>query len=141
MSGGRPFVAPPANGAAACDASACCGAAELSGVRPKRCPATSAMSATSAIAATAHGSAEEKLRSSRCTSEPAGVPQRWQNLAPGASDALQAAHVEAARVAPQFEQNLPDACSPQDGQATRAVASVAEDFGEGEDGVITIKLA
>ena len=54
---------------------------------------------------------------------------------------MQDAQVEAARVAPQFEQNLPEACSPQDGQATRVVASVAEDFGEGEDGVITVKLA
>ena len=69
------------------------------------------------------------------------MPQRWQNLAPGARDALQAAQVEATRVAPQFEQNLPDACSPQDGQIPTAAASVAEDFGEEEGGVIPIKLA
>jgi len=37
----------------------------------------------------------------------AGVPQRWQNLAPGVSAVWQAAHVAPASGAPQLEQNLP----------------------------------
>ena len=126
MSGGRPPLLPPANGAAAVAWSAGCCAGVESGERPKRWPAMSAINATSAIAATAHGSPELKLRSSRGASEPAGVPHLWLNFAPGASDALHAEHVVAVRVAPQFEQNLPDACAPQEGQATVGSPEVSE---------------
>ena len=44
----------------------------------------------------------------------AGVPQRWQNLAPGVRDAPHAAHAAPASGAPQLEQNFPLAGLPQD---------------------------
>ena len=81
------------------------------------------------MAATAQGSAELKLRWSRGASEPAGVPQRWQNLAPGASAAPHAAQFVVTSVAPQFEQNLPEACLPHDGQVdVGAAAGVVGEF-------------
>lgn len=36
-----------------------------------------------------------------------GVPQPWQNRAPGVRDALQLEHTEASRAAPQLEQKRP----------------------------------
>src|SRR5512138_1934103 len=77
---------------------------------PNRWAATSAISATSAIAATAHGRADPSPRSTgraRRDSDAvavAGVPQRWQNLAPGVSGVWQAAHCAPASGAPQLEQ-------------------------------------
>jgi hypothetical protein len=44
------------------------------------------------------------------------MPQRWQNFAPGVSDAAQPAHVAPWSEAPQLEQNFPDAVAPQLGQ-------------------------
>jgi hypothetical protein len=90
----------------------------------------SAMSATSAMAATAQGSADEKLRGSFVPSAPAGVPHRWQNLAPMLSGAPQLPHVAPASEPPQFEQNLPDACVRQFGHV--CVASAEAGDGEGE---------
>ena len=40
---------------------------------------------------------------------PAGVPQRWQNRAPGVSAAEQVPHIAPASVVPQAEQKRPDA--------------------------------
>jgi|SRR5690242_5292945 len=91
--------------------------------REKRWPATSAMSATRAIAATAHGNAEPRPRSEptatarESTFAPAGVPQRWQNFAPGVSAVPHAPHWAPASGAPQFEQNFPDAGAWQVGHA------------------------
>jgi len=82
MSGGRPPLAPPANGAPCASVGAALGAALDASLdaRPNRCPATSAMSATSAIAATLQGSALEKPRWSFAPDAvppaPAGVPHR-----------------------------------------------------------------
>jgi hypothetical protein len=61
------------------------------------------------MAATPQGSAEEKLRGASAPSGPAGVPQRWQKRAAGESGAPQEAQLAGANVAPQFEQNFPDA--------------------------------
>lgn len=114
-----------------------------------RCPAMSAISATSAMAATPHGRADEKLRGSLpgaveadAGSVPAGVPHRWQKRAPGRSDALQAAQVAPASVAPQLEQNLPDACAPHDGQGEveESPARAGEGAGDGVGEVIASKL-
>ena len=130
ISGACEFPVAPANGALpaapaghAVDAS--------SGERPKRCPASNATSATSAIAASPHGSAVEKLRGlppGVLDCALAGVPQRWQNFAPGVRDAPHAPHVAAASVAPQFEQNFPLAGLPHEAQIAAAPA------GEGETG-------
>src|SRR3569833_2893487 len=86
------------------------------------------MNATSAMPATAHGRPDAKLVVLAGPSAPAAVPQRWQNLAPGVRGALQAAQLAATSVAPQFEQNLPDAFALQPGQVTTSAAeSVVED--------------
>src|SRR3954466_6160451 len=53
---------------------------------PKRWPATSATSATNAIPATAQGRALLPLLTDLALAT-AGVPHRWQNLAPGVSNA------------------------------------------------------
>jgi hypothetical protein len=94
-------------------------AASSPALRPKRCPAKSAINATNAIAATPHGKADEKLRSSRAAC-PAGVPHRWQNFAPGVSCAPQDAQATPTIAAPQAEQNLPLAAAPHDGQVCAA---------------------
>ena len=52
----------------------------------------------------------------------AGVPQRWQNLAPGVNAVWQAAHCAPASGAPQLEQYLPVAGDWHVGQV-----EVAED--------------
>jgi hypothetical protein len=111
-SGGWPVA--PAGAAAAWDC-----AASSPALRPKRCPATSAINATRAIAATAHGNDDEKLRSSR-VAWLAGVPHRWQNFAPGVSCAPQDAQATPTTAAPQAEQNLPFAAAPHDGQVCAA---------------------
>lgn len=89
------------------------------------------MSATSAMAASAQGSAVEKLRGSleldgafACAF--AGVPQRWQNLAPAVSGAPHALQVAPASDAPQLEQNRPLAGLPQDVQVPDESAGAGE---------------
>jgi hypothetical protein len=80
----------------------------------------SAIIARSAIPAIAQGSAPAKPRCSVGRSAPAGVPQRWQNFAPAVSGAPHAAQFAAASVAPQLEQNFPEAAVWQEGQSTVA---------------------
>src|SRR5687767_9421369 len=114
MSGAR---APPAG----------CGStgAWLAGPRPKRWPAASAMSASSAIPATAQGSAlpTPSARGVGAFS-PTGVPHRWQNLAPGVSDARHVAHATPCSGVPQLAQNRPLASAPQDGQDVEGEAVI-----------------
>ena len=96
------------------------------------------MSATSAIAATAQGSAEPNPRSPLSvllpgTVLPTGVPQRWQNFAPGVSAAAQLAQEVAVSAAPHVEQNLPDAVALHEGQLCAGVeAGEGDGAGEGE---------
>jgi hypothetical protein len=52
----------------------------------------------------------------------AGVPHRWQNLAPGVREAPQAPHVAPASGAPQLEQNFPLAGVPHDAHAAATPA-------------------
>ena len=79
------------------------------------------------MAATPHGSADEKLRCSVRPSAPAGVPQRWQNFAPEVRGASHAEHVAPVKGEPQFEQNFPAATVPQVGHRVVAVdAAVGE---------------
>jgi hypothetical protein len=111
-SGGWP--AAPAGGAAVWFC-----AASSPALRPNRCPAKSAINATNVIAATPHGRADEKLRSSRAA-RPAGVPHRWQNFAPGVSCAPQDVLATPTIAAPHAEQNLPLAAAPHDGQVCAA---------------------
>lgn len=84
------------------------------------------------MAATPQGSAAEKLRGGSVPSAPAGVPQRWQNRAAGERGAPQDAHAAGARVAPQFEQNFPDAGDWHAGQMRSASGAADEDGGMGE---------
>ena len=58
---------------------------------------------------------------------PAGVPQRWQNRAPGVSGAAQLAQVAPASAVPQLEQKRPVAAAPQEGQGR-----AGEEEAEGE---------
>ena len=82
------------------------------------------------MAATAHGSADPSPRSAvgaRRASEPvavAGVPQRWQNLAPGVNVVWQAEHCAPASGAPQLEQYLPVAGDWQAGQVGAVIGEV-----------------
>ena len=79
------------------------------------------------MAATAHGSADPSPRSWAAVPvrasavAPAGVPQRWQNLAPGVSSVPQAPQRAPASGTPQFEQNFPDAGDWQPGQVASDV--------------------
>jgi hypothetical protein len=77
-----------------------------------------------------HGSAAENRRGSLGSGAVAwafaGVPQRWQNFAPGVSDAPQALHVAPASDAPQLEQNFPVAGLPQDAQVPDESAGAGE---------------
>src|SRR5688500_11870364 len=84
---------------------------------PMRGPATKAMSAARAINATAQGSGS-RPRAVRGASgwAPAGVPQRWQNFAPGVSDERHPAQAAPESEAPQEAQNCPDADEPHAGQ-------------------------
>jgi hypothetical protein len=81
------------------------------------------MSATSAIAATPQGSEVDNVVRGAVAAAPAGVPHRWQNLAPGVSGAEHAPHVAPASDAPQFEQNLPTVSAPQVGHFTAAAGA------------------
>src|SRR4051812_23573376 len=72
--------------------------------------------------ATAHGTPDAKPCWFAGPSAPAAVPQRWQNFAPGVSGAPQAAQSADTSVAPQFEQNLPDALALHPGQVTTSAA-------------------
>ncbi|HEV8237285.1 MAG TPA: hypothetical protein VGP84_21890 [Gemmatimonadaceae bacterium] len=56
---------------------------------------------------------------------PAGVPQRWQNFAPGVRSVPHAAHWAPASGAAQFEQNFPDAGVWHEGQTTPDVGAGA----------------
>jgi len=49
-------------------------------------------------------------------SDPAGRPQRWQNLAWAPSGARQLTQLLGARLAPQALQNFPEAAAPHAGQ-------------------------
>lgn len=98
-----------------------CGSAfwEPSSVLPGRAlnprPAAIAKSARNASAATIHGSG---LVAAGRTAAPAvaGVPQRWQNLAPGESGAAHEVHVAPDSGAPQLAQKRPSAGAPHEGQ-------------------------
>lgn len=81
------------------------------------------------MAATPHGRAAEKLRGASTPSAPAGVPQRWQNRAAGESGAPHDAQLAGAKVAPQLEQNLPDAGDWHAGQMRSAPGAADEDGG------------
>ncbi len=108
--------------------------APASGVCPERanrCPATIAIVAKSAIAITDQrmasedpdvfgGATSDVVTPGKAT----GVPHRWQNLAPGASSALQAPQATAPSGEPQDEQNRPEAGAPQFGQGLEAVGSL-----------------
>jgi len=83
---------------------------------PKRWPTTSAVRETRASAATAHGSALAKPREGAADAAPDGVPQRWQNRAPGVSVAAQVEQLAPASAVPQLEQKRPEAAAPQLGQ-------------------------
>jgi hypothetical protein len=47
---------------------------------------------------------------------PEGAPQTWQNRAPGDSEASHLVQADCVKGAPQWVQNLPEACLPQLGQ-------------------------
>jgi len=115
------------------------GASELPRA-PKRCPTTSAVSDTSAIAATAQGSALASPRDGAVDGAPAGVPQRWQNRAPGVSEAKHVAQVAPASAVPQLEQKRPEAGAPQEGQRDVLVPSGVGATGEAGGVVIASKL-
>src|SRR6478609_8611641 len=83
---------------------------------PKRCPTTSAVRETRASAATAHGRALARPRDGAAEGAPDGVPQRWQNRAPGVSVAEQVEQEAPASAVPQLEQKRPEADAPQLGQ-------------------------
>jgi hypothetical protein len=70
------------------------------------------------MAATAHGIAPASPRSptGRGARSPTGVPQRWQNFAPGESAAWQLAQLVPPSAAPHSAQNRPVALAPQEGQ-------------------------
>ena len=67
------------------------------------------------MSATAQGRGSREP-AGRGATAPIGVPHRWQNLAPGDSDALQAPQVAPLSDAPQLAQNCPAAEAPQAGQ-------------------------
>ena len=107
---------------------------------PKRWPTTSAVSETSASAATAQGSALANPRDRALDGAPAGVPHRWQNRAPGVSDAEQVAQVAPASALPQLEQKRPEAGAPHEGQRDVLVPSAVGASGEAGGVVIVTKL-
>ena len=67
--------------------------------------------------------------------EPAGVPQRWQNRAPGVSAAEHVEQIAPSSAVPQLEQKRPDASAPHDGHGF----SVASDVGAA-DGLIGVVM-
>jgi len=107
---------------------------------PKRWPTTSAVRETRASAATAQGSALANPRDGAAEGAPDGVPQRWQNRAPGVSVAEQVEQVAPARAVPQLEQKRPDADAPQLGQRVALEPSGVGAVGEAGGFVIASKL-
>jgi hypothetical protein len=107
---------------------------------PKRWPTTSAVRETSASAATAQGSALAKPRDGAAEGAPDGVPQRWQNRAPGVSGAEQVEQLAPASAVPQLEQKRPEADAPQLGQRDVLVPSGVVAVGEAGGFVIASKL-
>ena len=81
-----------------------------------------AINASSAMAATDQGKAVD-IPVGRAAGLPAGVPHRWQNLAPGVSGARQAAHAAPCRGAAQFAQKFPVPSVPQLGQTMPKLSS------------------
>jgi hypothetical protein len=67
---------------------------------------------------------------------PDGVPQRWQNRAPGVSVAAQVEQVAPASAVPQLEQKRPEADAPQVGQ--RVVLEPSDVGAVGEAGGFVI---
>ena len=57
---------------------------------------------------------------------PTGIPQRWQNLAPGERAVRQTPHCAPASAAPQLEQNRPVAVAWQLGQTVDVGAVMPE---------------
>ena len=98
------------------------------------------MRETRARAATAHGSALANPRDGAAEGAPDGVPQRWQNRAPGVSVAEQVEQVAPASAVPQLEQKRPEADAPQLGQRDVLVPSGAGALGEAGGFVIASKL-
>lgn len=98
------------------------------------------MRETRASAATAHGSALAKPRDGAAEGAPDGVPQRWQNRAPGVSVAAQVEQVAPASAVPQLEQKRPEADAPQLGQRDVLVPSGVGTVGEAGGIVIASKL-
>ena len=92
-----------------------------------------AKSARNASAVTIHGSG---LVGTDLTAAPAtaGVPQRWQNFAPGESGDAHDAHVAPESGEPQLAQKRPVAVAPQDGHVPE-VGGVG-----GESDVTSLKL-
>ncbi|HET7551374.1 MAG TPA: hypothetical protein VFK04_08785 [Gemmatimonadaceae bacterium] len=78
--------------------------------------------------ATAQGSAAGKPLGSACAvgvgaaAAPAGVPQRWQNFAPGVSGTRQVEQTAPSSGAPQLAQKRPDAGAAQLGQVVEGGA-------------------
>ncbi len=59
---------------------------------------------------------------------PAGVPQRWQNSAPGVSGTRQVEQIAPPSGAPQLAQKRPDAGAEQLGQVAEGVGGVVDDM-------------
>lgn len=80
---------------------------------------------TNDAAATIQGSGIVPLPFARVPPRaPVGVPQAWQNRAPGDSGAWQLEHADWVRGAPQWVQNLPEAWLPQLGHVVFDAVSV-----------------
>lgn len=83
------------------------------------------MSAQRAIRATAQGSGSRPTAVVAVGArEPAGVPHRWQNFAPGVSAERQPEQVAPESEAPQVAQKCPAAGDPQAGQVVVGVTAV-----------------
>jgi hypothetical protein len=86
--------------------------------------------------ATAQGSAAGKPLGSACAvtpaagaaAAPAGVPQRWQNFAPGVSGTRQVEQTAPSSGAPQLAQKRPEAGAEQFGQVVEGVGGVVGDM-------------
>jgi hypothetical protein len=59
---------------------------------------------------------------------PAGVPQRWQNFAPGVSGTRQVEQTAPSSGAPQLAQKRPEAGAEQLGQVVEEVGGVGDDI-------------
>ena len=86
--------------------------------------------------ATAQGRAAGKAPVSLCVVfagvavAPAGVPQRWQNFAPGVSDARQVEQTAPSSGAPQLAQKRPEAGAEHLGQVVDEVGGVVDGMAE-----------